>query len=556
MASSYYVIGVDYGTDSVRSMIVDSVQGHEVSSAVHYYARWKSGLFCDPAKNQFRQHPLDYMEGLEKTITTALARAPKDAAKKVRGISIDTTGSTPVAVDKEGVPLALTKEFSKNPNAMFVLWKDHTAVAEAEEINAISKNWGGEDYTKYVGGVYSSEWFWAKILHVLRKDPEVRAKAFSWVEHCDWVPALLTGNTNPLLIKRGRCSAGHKAMWHQAFNGLPPEKYLVAIDKRLAGLRERLFQNTFTSDNSCGALSPEWARRLGLDEKVVVGVGAFDAHMGAVGGEIEPYILSKVMGTSTCDMLVAPTKEIGDKLIKGICGQVDGSIIPGMLGMEAGQSAFGDVYAWFTKMLLDPVEKALDAGSPIGAATKQQIIKILSNNLLPTLTRGAQKIGIGESGVAALDWLNGRRTPDANQTLTGAITGLTLGSDAPKIFRALVEATAFGAKKIIDRFIAEGVPIKGVTALGGVAKKSPFVMQTVADALNMKIKVARSEQTCALGAAMFAAVAAGIYPTVKHAQKAMGQGFEKEYRPNARNANKYQAQYGKYSRLADFVEKQ
>ena len=375
MASSYYVIGVDYGTDSVRSMIVDSIQGHEVSSAVHYYARWKSGLFCDPAKNQFRQHPLDYIEGLEKTITMALARAPKDAAKKVRGISIDTTGSTPVAVDKEGVPLVLTKEFSKNPNAMFVLWKDHTAVAEAEEINAVSKNWGGEDYTKYVGGVYSSEWFWAKILHVLRKDPEVRAKAFSWVEHCDWVPALLTGNTNPLLIKRGRCSAGHKAMWHQAFNGLPPEKYLVAIDKRLAGLRERLFQNTFTSDNSCGALSPEWARRLGLDEKVVVGVGAFDAHMGAVGGEIEPYILSKVMGTSTCDMLVAPTKEIGDKLIKGICGQVDGSIIPGMLGMEAGQSAFGDVYAWFTNMLLDPVEKALDAGSPIGAATKQQIIK-------------------------------------------------------------------------------------------------------------------------------------------------------------------------------------
>ena len=556
MASSCYVIGVDYGTDSVRSMIVDSVQGHEVSSAVHYYARWKSGLFCDPAKNQFRQHPLDYMEGLEKTITTALARAPRDAAKKVRGLSIDTTGSTPVAVDKEGIPLALTKEFSKNPNAMFVLWKDHTAVAEAEEINAVSKNWGGEDYTKYVGGVYSSEWFWAKILHVLRKDPEVRAKAFSWVEHCDWVPALLTGNTSPLLIKRGRCSAGHKAMWHQTFNGLPPEKYLVAIDKRLAGLRERLFQKTFTSDNSCGALSPEWARRLGLDEKVVVGVGAFDAHMGAVGGEIEPYILSKVMGTSTCDMLVAPTKEIGDKLIKGICGQVDGSIIPGMLGMEAGQSAFGDVYAWFTKMLLDPVEKALDAGSPIGAATKQQVIKILSNNLLPTLTREAQGIGLGESGVVALDWLNGRRTPDANQALTGAITGLTLGSDAPRIFRALVEATAFGAKKIVDRFISEGVSIKGVIALGGVAKKSPFVMQTVADVLDMKIKVARSEQTCALGAAMFAAVAAGIYPTVKHAQKAMGQGFEKEYRPNARNANKYQAQYQKYSRIADFVEKQ
>jgi L-ribulokinase len=554
MANSHYVIGVDYGTDSVRSVIVDCAQGREVSSAVHYYPRWKSGLFCDPAKNQFRQHPLDYIEGLEKTVKMALARAPKDAAKKVRGISVDTTGSTPVAVDKEGVPLALTKEFSKNPNAMFVLWKDHTAVAEAEEINAVSKNWGGEDYTKYVGGIYSSEWFWAKILHVLRKDPKVRAMAFSWVEHCDWVPALLTGNTDPFLIKRGRCSAGHKAMWHPSFGGLPSENYLVTIDKRLAGLRGRLFQDTFTSDETCGALSPEWARRLGLDEKVVVGVGAFDAHMGAVGGEIEPYILSKVMGTSTCDMLVAPTIEIGDKLIRGICGQVDGSIIPGMLGMEAGQSAFGDVYAWFTKMLLDPVEKALDAGNTIGTATKQQVIKALSNNLLPMLTKEAQRVGIGESGIVALDWLNGRRTPDANQALTGAITGLTLGSDAPKIFRALVEATAFGAKKIVDRFISEGVPIKGVIALGGVAKKSPFVMQTVADALNMKIKVARSEQTCALGAAMFAAVAAGIYPTIKHAQKAMGQGFEKEYRPVAQNAKKYRAQYEKYSRIADFVE--
>ena len=556
MANPHYVIGVDYGTDSVRSVIVDCSQGREVSSAVQYYTRWKSGLFCDPAKNRFRQHPLDYMEGLEKTVTMALAKAPKGAAKKVRGISIDTTGSTPVAVDKEGTPLALTKEFSKNPNAMFVLWKDHTAVAEAEEINTVSKNWGGEDYTKYVGGVYSSEWFWAKILHVLRKDPAIRARAFSWVEHCDWVPALLTGNTDPLLMKRGRCSAGHKAMWHSAFNGLPSEKYLVAIDKRLAGLRGRLFQETFTSDNSCGALSPEWAQRLGLDENVVVGVGAFDAHMGAVGGEIEPYILSKVMGTSTCDMLVAPTKEISNKLIKGICGQVDGSIIPGMLGMEAGQSAFGDVYAWFTKMLLDPVEKALDEGKAIGAATKQQIVKALSNNMLPTLTKEAQGIGIGQSGIVALDWLNGRRTPDANQALTGAIMGLTLGSDAPKIFRALVEATAFGAKKIVDRFIAEGVPIKGVIALGGVAKKSPFVMQTVADALDMKIKVARSEQTCALGAAMFAAVAAGIYPTIWHAQKAMGQGFEKEYRPNAQNVKKYRVLYQKYSRIADFVEKQ
>jgi L-ribulokinase len=555
MATPQYVIGVDYGTDSVRSIIIDSRSGREISSAVHFYSRWKSGRFCDPSKNMFRQHPLDYIEGLEKTITQALSDAPKGTAQKVRAISIDTTGSTPVAVNKQGVPLAMTKEFFTNPNAMFVLWKDHTALQEAEEINFASKNWGGEDYTKFVGGIYSSEWFWAKIIHVLRADPKVRAQAYSWVEHCDWVPAMLTGTTNPLLIKRGRCSAGHKGMWHPLFNGLPSEKFLVTLDKRLAGLRGRLFEETFTSDKACGALSETWAKTLGLNTNVVIGVGAFDAHMGAVGGEIEPYILSKVMGTSTCDMLVAPTKEIGDKLIKGICGQVDGSIIPGMLGMEAGQSAFGDVYAWFTNMLLAPAEKALEESGDISSVTKAKVMKALSSAMLPALTSEARRLAVGETGIVALDWLNGRRTPDANQALTGAIMGLTLGSSAAGIFRSLVEATAFGAKKIVDRFMAEGVPIKGVIALGGVAKKSPFVMQIVADVLNKNIKVAKSEQTCALGAAMFASVAAGIHPTIKHAQKAMGQGFEKEYRPIAKNAIKYQELYEQYSRIAEFAEK-
>jgi L-ribulokinase len=344
-------------------------------------------------------------------------------------------------------------------------------------------------------------------------------------------------------------------MWHPIFKGLPPEKFLVKIDPLLKGMRERLFEETYTSDVKFGNLCPEWASKLGLGEDVAIGVGGFDAHMGAVGGQIEPYILSKVMGTSTCDMLVAPNAEIGKKLIKGICGQVDGSIIPGMLGMEAGQSAFGDVYAWFAKMLVNQVDAVL-AGSAIGAKTKQAVIKELSDNLIPNLTTAAQKIPIGESGITALDWLNGRRTPDANQALTGALTGLSLGSDAPRIFRALVESTAFGAKKIVDRFIDEGVPIKGVIALGGVAKKSPFVMQIVADVLNMKIRVARSEQACALGAAMFAAVAAGIYPDVAKAQKAMGQGFEKEYKPIAENAKKYKKLYETYTKLSVFVEKE
>jgi len=550
------VIGVDYGTDSVRSVIVDTANGKEIASAVEYYPRWKEGKFCNPAKNQFRQHPLDYIEGLENTITAALAKAPKGTAERIKGISVDTTGSTPVAVNSKGVPLALTKEFANNPNAMFVLWKDHTAVAEAAEINNVSKNWHGVDFTKFVGGIYSSEWFWAKILHVLREDDKVRKSACSWVEHCDWIPALLVGNNDAMTIKRSRCAAGHKAMWHPAFGGLPHEEFLTTLDPVLKGLRERLFSETYTSDVACGTLCPEWAQRLGLSETVAIGVGAFDAHMGAVGGEIEPYMLSKVMGTSTCDMLVAPTKDIGDKLIRGICGQVDGSIIPGMLGMEAGQSAFGDVYAWFVKMLLKPVETIVNSSETLGVKTKKTIMAELSDNIIPLLTKEARKVPIGESGIIALDWLNGRRTPDANQALTGALVGLSLGSDAPKIFRALVEATAFGAKKIVDRFISEGVLIQGVIALGGVAKKSPFVMQTVADVLNMPIRVARSEQACALGAAMFAAVAAGIYPDVGTAQKAMGSGFEKEYLPVKENVVKYHALYEAYTKTATYVEKE
>jgi L-ribulokinase len=556
MAKDSYVIGVDYGTDSVRSVIVDAKKGREISSAVHYYSRWKAGKFCDPSKNQFRQHPLDYLEGLEITIREAIKKAPKGVAACVKGISVDTTGSTPVAVDKNGTPLSLTKEFAENPNAMFILWKDHTAVREAAEINEKAGNWGGENYTRFEGGIYSSEWFFAKILHVLREDKKVRAKAFSWVEHCDWIPAVLAGCTDALSIKRSRCAAGHKAMWHPLFKGLPPEKFLVKLDPLLKGLRERLFEETYTSDVKFGNLCPEWAKKLALPGDVAIGVGAFDAHMGAVGGEIEPYILSKVMGTSTCDMLVAPNAAIGKKLIRGICGQVDGSVMPGMLGMEAGQSAFGDVYAWFAKMITSQVEAALSGSRAISAKTRLVIAEELSKNLIPSLTLAAEKIPIGESGITALDWLNGRRTPDANQALTGAITGLSLGSDAPKIFRALVEATAFGAKKIVDRFISEGVPIKGVIALGGVAKKSPFVMQIVADVLNMKIRVARSEQACALGAAMFAAVASDIYPDVTKAQKAMGQGFEKEYKPVAENAKKYKALYDSYSKLAAFVEKE
>lgn len=548
-----YTIGLDYGTDSVRSLIVNVETGEEVASAVFNYPRWKKGMFCDAPNNRFRQHPKDYLEGLEYTIKEALKKAPAGVAENVVGISVDTTGSTPVAVDERGTPLSLTPGFEENPNAMFVLWKDHTAVKEAEEINQLAHNWK-IDFTQYEGGIYSSEWFWAKLLHVIREDAGVYRAAYSWVEHCDWIPAILTGNTNPKTLKRSRCAAGHKAMWHEAFGGLPAEDFLVKLDPLLSGLRDRLFKETYTCDVSAGKLTSEWAEKLGLTTNVVVGVGAFDAHLGAVGAEIEPYYLSKVMGTSTCDMLIAPMDEVGDKLVNGICGQVDGSIVPGMLGLEAGQSAFGDIYAWFKRLLEWPLQYILAESDLLDEETKQKLLDETSDKIIAKLSEEAAKIPIGESGIVALDWMNGRRTPDANQNLKGAIAGLNLGSDAPRIFRALVEATAFGSKAINDRFISEGVRIDGVIALGGVAKKSPLVMQIVADVLNMPIKVARSEQACALGSAMAAAVAAGVYSNTAEAQKKMGGGIETEYHPIPENAAKYKELYEKYVRFGKFVE--
>jgi L-ribulokinase len=551
-----YVIGIDYGTDSVRSVVVDTSNGVIAGTSVFEYPRWKKGLYCDPSTNQFRQHPLDYVEGLEQSVKGALKGLSADVHKNVVGITVDTTGSTPVAVDRAGVPLSMKPEFAQDPDAMFVLWKDHTSVKEAAEINEIARSWGGVDFTKFEGGIYSSEWFWAKVLHVLRHSEAMRKNAFSWVEHCDWIPAILVGKTDPVEMKRSRCAAGHKAMWHEAFRGLPDEKFLTKLDPLLAGLRDRLYKETYTADVVAGNLTAQWADKLGLTTNVKVGVGSFDAHLGAVGGEIKPYHLVKVMGTSTCDMLIAPMNEVGDKLVAGICGQVDGSIIPGMLGLEAGQSAFGDIYAWFGKLLMWPVNEIVAGMDWLDEKSKARIQEETSDKLIAELSKQAEKLPLEESAIVALDWMNGRRTPDANQELKGAITGLSLGSDAPRIFRALVEATAFGSRMINERFISEGIRIDGVIAIGGVAKKNPFVMQIVADVLNMPIKVASSDQTCALGSAMAAAVVAGIYPDTASAQKAMGGGFEKEYHPDPVRASKYNTLFRNYMKLGRLIEKE
>lgn len=553
MPSDAFVLGVDYGTDSVRSIVVDTSNGREIASSIYQYPRWSDGLFCDASRNRFRQHPLDYVQGIEFTIKDCLAKAGGSVRSSIKAISVDTTGSSPVAVDQSGTPLALLPQYANNPNAMFVLWKDHTATDEAGEINEHATKFE-TNYLQFVGGIYSSEWFWAKLLHVLREDEQVRRACYSWVEHCDWIPFLLTGGKEVHQMKRGVCSAGHKALWAAEFGGLPPDNFFATLDPLLKGFTSRLFKETYTADKPAGMLSEEWATRLGLSQNVIVGIGAFDAHMGAVGGQIEPGHLSKVMGTSTCDMLVAPKFELNGKLVHGICGQVDGSVIPGMIGLEAGQSAFGDTYAWFRNLLAWPIQKILSQSSVISADVAEKIKIEMLDKLIPELTTQASAIPVTENDELAIDWLNGRRTPDANQLLKGALTGLSIGTEAPHLFKAWVEATCFGAKAIVDRFNEEGVPVKGLIGLGGVARKSPYIMQVMADVMNMPIRIHKSEQTCALGAAMFAATAAGLYQRVEEAMHAMGQGFDMEYKPNPSATAVYNKRYQKYIALGAFVE--
>lgn len=549
-----YVLGLDYGTDSLRVLLVNVTNGEEIASVVSYYPRWKKGLYCDPQRDQFRQHPLDYLECLQECFSLLWEKVSSDIAESVIGISVDTTGSTPIALDVSGKALALRDDFQNNPNAMFVLWKDHTSIAEADEITAAAKRLG-LDYTSYCGGVYSSEWYWAKMLHVFRADAEVVKSAYLWVEHCDWLPAVLTDTTHPKKIRFGRCASGHKMLWHESWGGFPPDSFFANIDPILKGMCDRLPIDTYTSDKMVGGLSEDWAKHLGLPAGIPIGFGAFDCHMGAVAANVERGVLTKVMGTSTCDITVAPKDAIKDKCIHGICGQVNGSVIPDMIGLEAGQSAFGDVYAWYQDLVTWPLQNLLSTFDGIDDKTKVKLTEELNRRTLDGLSECAATLSDEGSQIIALDWLNGRRTPDANQRVSLSIVGLKMGVDAPRLFKALVQATAFGGKAIIDRFLEEGIPVESVVAIGGISKKSDFVMQTCADVWGLKINVLDSEQSCALGAAIFAAVVGGAYKTVEEAQKNMASKVCKTYYPDRAKEKHYQALFCQYQVLGDFVEK-
>ncbi|MCC4211138.1 ribulokinase [Leeuwenhoekiella parthenopeia] len=548
-----YVIGLDYGSDSVRAVLIDASNGQEIEAEVSYYKRWKERLYCDASENRFRQHPLDHLEGLEATIKAVVSRSGVEA-EAVKGICIDTTGSSPIPVNQDGIPLALTAGFEENPNAMMVLWKDHTAIEEANEINDLARSWGGEDFTKYEGGIYSSEWFWAKILHVAREDEAVKKAAYSWMEHCDWMTFTLLDNVSLADFKRSRCAAGHKAMWHESWGGLPPEEFLGKLDPYLAQLRDRLYTETYTSDEIAGTLSAAWAEKLGLTTDTVIAVGTFDAHAGAVGAKVEEHTLVRVMGTSTCDISVSAPEVTADKTVRGICGQVEGSVIPGLVGLEAGQSAFGDLLAWFKDVLSWPIDNLVLTSDILSAEQKEKLKAEIESDFIRKLSDAAEAIPHHEAIPVALDWINGRRTPDANQELEAAVTNLNMGTRAPHIFKALVNAICFGSKKIMDRFADEGIEIKTVVGIGGVARKSKFIMQSLANTLNVPIKVAASDQAPALGAAVYAAVAAGIYPDVITASQTLGSDYEAEYQPQPEYLEVFSEQMERYEALSAFVE--
>lgn len=540
------VIGIDYGTDSCRAVVINAASGKEIADHTAFYPRWRKGLFCDASKNQYRQHPQDYIDSLEEVVHGALSKLTYDERQRIVTMGIDTTGSTPCLTDESGMPLALLPQYADDPDAMFILWKDHTSIQEANEINELAHRWQ-TDFTLRSGGIYSSEWFWAKALHVIRTNKDIRKDAYSVIEHCDWMPALLTGNLKPEKVKRSRCAAGHKCMWAEEWGGYPSQDFLSELDPLLGDFAGHLSKKTCTSDTSAGKLTKEWSKRLGLPQQIDVSVGILDAHAGAIGAEIKPYTMVKIIGTSTCDIVVIPKQDIKDKLIPGISGQVDGSVIPGFIGLEAGQSAFGDVYAWFRDILSWTLDLLPENVKNDG---KENII----GQILPKLTEEAEKLSANSSDLIANDWLNGRRTPYADQKLKGGIAGLTLGTTPAQLYKSLVEATAFGSRAIMEHLEKEGVRTTEVIGVGGISLKSPYVMQTLSDIMGIPIKVAAVQQAGATGVAICAAVAAGVFSDIISAQSTMGQGYLYEYTPRPQNQEIYRHFYEQYNKLGIFLE--
>ena len=530
-----YAIGLDFGTNSCRSLLVDIADGSEIGSVVFDYPSGELGILTDPKDpNVARQNPKDYLDGLELIIRGALEQAahsiPDFKAEEVIGIGVDTTGSTPIPVDKSGTPLALNPAFSDNLAANVWLWKDHTSHAEAAEITELAKNRRPE-YLAKCGGIYSSEWWWAKILHLKRTSPDVFEAAYSFVEHCDYIPAVLAGNTDPQSLMRGVCAAGHKAMYSDSWGGLPDKEFLSELDPGLAELRDRLYEKAYSAGEKAGELCEEWAEKTGLAVGTSISAGAFDCHMGAVACGVKEGTLTKILGTSTCDITVSSAEnELAD--IPGLCGIVNGSVLPGHYGIEAGQSAVGDIFLWLVHHLVPdsygstPEEKFSNMEKAIGDSKP------------------------GSSGLLALDWNNGNRTVLVDTRLSGLLLGQTLHTEAHEIYRAYIEATAFGALTIIRRMEEYGIGIHEVITTGGLAVKNATLMQIYADVLGRPLKVALSDQTCALGAALFGAASSGA-SNLNELQENCAKVRDITYQPIPSHQQVYERIYSLYENLHD-----
>jgi L-ribulokinase len=524
-----YAIGLDYGTNSVRALVVDCASGQELGTSVFNYPAGEAGILLDRKDpNLARQRPQDYLDGAVASVKGALKQAAKTkgfSPASIVGIGVDTTGSTPIPVNAEGTPLALTKAFAKDLHAQAWLWKDHTGHAEAAEITAKAAKLRPE-YLAKCGGIYSSEWFWSKILRCLRVAPKVFDAAYTWVEHADWIPAVMTGTDHPDQLRRCICAAGHKAMFHEAWGGYPDEKFLAALDKRLARLRKTLPSKAHNVSEAAGALTEEWGKKLGLPAGIPVAMGAFDAHLGAVGSGTRKGTLVKIIGTSTCDLMVAPlTQKLPD--IPGLCGIVPESVLPGFYGLEAGQSAVGDIFNWFVNRV-----------QPAGQGHVE-------------LTKEAAKLKPGESGLLALDWHNGNRTVLVDQRLTGGVIGLTLHTTPAELYRAWIEATAFGARVIMERFEEYGVKVQRIVNCGGISAKNPMAMQIYADVMGRPLQISRSAQTCALGAAVCGAVVGGAHKTFEAAARAMTAVQATSFHPDPAARKVYDRLFKLYRRMHD-----
>lgn len=525
-----FTIGIDYGTNSVRALVVRCKDGAELGTGVVNYPSGHQGVLLDPKDHHLaRQNPADYLFGLEKSVKLALAQAKKTKgfdARQVAGLGVDSTGSSPIPVDATNTPLAFQKKWEKQLAAHCWLWKDHTSVKEAAEITTLAAKIRPQFIAK-CGNTYSSEWFWSKILHCKRTAPAVFKAAHSWVELADWVPSVLAGVKDPLAVKRGICCAGHKALYADDWGGLPDKEFLAQLDPSLADLRDRLYSKAYDATASAGTLCAEWSKKLGLPAGIPIAIGEMDVHYGAIGSGVTEGTLVKVIGTSTCDCgVVSADKTVAD--IPGICGIVKGAILPGYYGLEAGQSAVGDIFKWFVEGVLGDVK------------------------LHATLTAEAAKLKPGQSGLLSLDWNNGNRTVLVDQRLTGLTLGTTLYTTKAELYRALIEATAFGARAIIERFKEYGVPIERVVCAGGIAEKNPVLMQIYADVTGCTMLVAGSSQACALGSAVSAAVLAGAHPDFATAQKKMTRlKAGVAYKPKAANQKIYNRLYALYRQLHD-----